>query len=125
MIDVVCGLVLEDGRCLLVQRPPGGRHGGLWEFPGGKVEAGESHVEALARELEEELGIRAQIGRCVAQSDDGAIRLFAYRVEGFCGAIDLRVHAALRWIEPLERDLPAMPAGDREIWAQTIASSGV
>ena len=63
MIDVVCGLFVRGGRVLIVQRKPGGRHGGYWEFPGGKVEAGETPERSLAREIVEELGVAARVGR--------------------------------------------------------------
>jgi len=55
-------LVAADGRVCMQQRPAGKAHGGLWEFPGGKVEAGETHRSALAREIAEELGIAASAG---------------------------------------------------------------
>lgn len=60
---VVVGGVLRDGdRVLLAQRPPGGSFGGCWEFPGGKVEPGETDEVALARELHEELGVHVHVG---------------------------------------------------------------
>ncbi len=60
-IDVAAGLVFRGGRLLITQRPADGHLGGLWEFPGGKLEAGESFEEALHRELDEELAIKVQI----------------------------------------------------------------
>jgi 8-oxo-dGTP diphosphatase len=54
---VAAGLTTEGGKFLLQRRGPGGRHGGLWEFPGGKVEPDENPENALIRELEEELGV--------------------------------------------------------------------
>ena len=57
ILVAACALVDPDGRVLLAQRPPGKSMAGLWEFPGGKVEAGERPEEALIRELKEELGI--------------------------------------------------------------------
>ena len=54
---VAAALFRSDGRVLMHRRPPGKQHGGLWEFPGGKVEKGETPLFALVREIEEELGI--------------------------------------------------------------------
>ena len=54
---VAVALLDQEGRCLLAQRPHGKDHGGLWEFPGGKIEARESPEQALLRELREELGV--------------------------------------------------------------------
>jgi 8-oxo-dGTP diphosphatase len=56
-VTVVAAVIERDGRMLLGLRPPEKRHGGLWEFPGGKVDPGESTVEAIHRELSEELGL--------------------------------------------------------------------
>ena len=60
--DVVAAIIESEGKILLARRPENGDQPGLWEFPGGKVEAGETQPAALARELLEELGITAQIG---------------------------------------------------------------
>lgn len=57
ILVVAAALIDARGRALLHQRRPGGRHGGLWEFPGGKVETGETPAGALVREIDEELGI--------------------------------------------------------------------
>jgi 8-oxo-dGTP diphosphatase len=60
-IEVAAGLVFRGGKLLITQRPPGSHLGGLWEFPGGKREAGESFEQCLRRELAEELGIEVQV----------------------------------------------------------------
>jgi 8-oxo-dGTP diphosphatase len=65
LLVAACALVDPDGRVLLARRPPGKPLAGLWEFPGGKVEAGETPEAALIRELEEELGIKIA-GKCLA-----------------------------------------------------------
>ena len=60
VLVVACALVDPDGRVLLTERPPGKTMAGLWEFPGGKVEAGERPEQSLIRELQEELGIQVR-----------------------------------------------------------------
>jgi 8-oxo-dGTP diphosphatase len=64
-IEVAAGLVFRDGKLLITQRPPESHLGGLWEFPGGKREAGESFEQCLRRELVEELGIEVQVHELV------------------------------------------------------------
>lgn len=111
--DIVAAVIARRGRFLFGQRPPGGLLGGLWEFPGGKVEAGESHDEALARELDEELGIRASVGPLVAAVDHAyshfRITLHLYRVDRFDGDPEPRTHTALRWLRRADFERYAFP----------------
>lgn len=65
-LDVVAAIIERDGKILLAQRPLHADQSGMWEFAGGKVESGESQPEALFRELREELGIEAVVGRYIA-----------------------------------------------------------
>ena len=64
-IRVVAGALLRDGQVLITQRPPGKHMAGAWEFPGGKIGAGEPEADALARELREEIGIEVRASRPV------------------------------------------------------------
>lgn len=64
-IEVAAGVVFRDGRVLITQRRPDDHLGGLWEFPGGKRESGETFEECLQRELREELGIEVAVGECL------------------------------------------------------------
>ncbi|MCW5556493.1 MAG: 8-oxo-dGTP diphosphatase MutT [Verrucomicrobiae bacterium] len=66
-IAVAAGLVFRAGRLLITRRPEGAHLGGLWEFPGGKLEPGESWEEGLIRELAEELGVTVRVGRLVSE----------------------------------------------------------
>ncbi len=81
-LPVVCALILSKDRVLLARRPEGRRLGGLWEFPGGKIEAGETAEAALHRELREELGcvveIRERLPDTRHEYDWGAILLIAF-----------------------------------------------
>ncbi|AML58362.1 5-methyl-dCTP pyrophosphohydrolase [Serratia rubidaea] len=114
-IDVVAAIIARDGKILLAQRDAQSDQAGLWEFPGGKVESGESQPQALARELAEELGIEAAIGSYVAsnsrQTGERLIRLHAWRVDTFRGELQQRCHSALVWVEPQQAGAyPLAPA---------------
>lgn len=104
---VVAALIRRDGKVLLTQRWPGKHLALTWEFPGGKVEAGEADEEALQRELKEELGIDAKVGACCFETRHGygnrEVHLLIYRCEIMGGApkaIDVK---AVEWAE--EKDL--------------------
>lgn len=102
---VVAAVIERQGLILIGQRKPGKWHALKWEFPGGKVEAGEEPAAALARELEEELGIHAEIGQVIADYEyqypgRSAIRLIFFRVPGFASEIQNREYHDLRWEKP-------------------------
>jgi A/G-specific adenine glycosylase len=67
--DVTAAVIRKNGRLLIAQRPLGGRLGGLWEFPGGKVEPGETLPQCLRREIKEELGVRIKVGKRITSID--------------------------------------------------------
>ena len=104
-VIVAAGIVVEDGRVLLTQRKAGSHLEGMWEFPGGKVEAGEDPKAALRRELEEELGIDAEIGDIVDvafhryDEADMAVLLLFYEVSRRPGSAPPRALdvAAFSW----------------------------
>jgi 8-oxo-dGTP diphosphatase len=102
MTTVVAAVIERHGMVLIGQRLAGKRHALKWEFPGGKVEPGETAADALRRELEEELGIRAEIGRQIAGYEyaypGGApIQLIFFAVHEFSGEIENRVFKEIRW----------------------------
>ena len=106
---VVAALILREDTVLICQRRPDQPMALKWEFPGGKVEAGESAEQALRRELDEELGIAAEIGKRVAHTrhtyrSGSAIDLQFFAVHQFTGEITNHIFNDLRW-SPL-RDLP-------------------
>ena len=102
MVEVVAAVIERDGLILIGQRKPRGRHGLKWEFPGGKVEPGETPRAALVRELREELGIEARIGEEIERYDflyaTGAItRLMFFRVTEFTGEPENLDFAQIVW----------------------------
>lgn len=105
-IEVVAALIFRQGKLLLAQRGESGDQAGLWEFPGGKVEAGESQPQALHRELKEELGIDAVIGSYIASESRTVsgrqIHLHAWLVSDFTGDLQLNCHQAFVWCLPEE-----------------------
>jgi 8-oxo-dGTP diphosphatase len=105
-IEVTAAAIIRNGSLLIAQRKRGDPHELLWELPGGKREAEESLEECLRRELGEEMGIDAEIGRLIgtAVKDDGhlAVEIFAFHVPAFRGKIAVRAHETVRWVEPQE-----------------------
>jgi 8-oxo-dGTP diphosphatase len=105
VVEVVAAVIERDGLILIGQRKPGGKHALKWEFPGGKVEAGEDARAALVRELREELGIEAAVGSLVEAYDfsyrpQTVTRLSFYRVTEFRGEVVNLDFAALAWEKP-------------------------
>ncbi len=120
-ITVVAAVISDgEGRILLARRPKGSHMAGLWEFPGGKVEEGESFSEALARELDEELGIVVEIGGpltfAVHTEPDLEILLLFFSGVIATGVPTPREGQELRWVRPDElRDFPMPPADDEVV----------
>jgi 8-oxo-dGTP diphosphatase len=117
---VAAGLIMRGGEVLICQRRPDQPMALQWEFPGGKIEAGESPEEALARELNEELGIRATVGPRVAHirhnyRHGGAVDLQFFVVHEFTQELENRIFTQFRWVK-LE-DLPQYDflAADRNL----------
>lgn len=106
---VAAALIVRDGEVLIGQRRADQPMALLWEFPGGKIEPGESAQQALARELSEELGIQAEIGARVTHirhnyRHGGAVDLQFFKVREFTGEIENQIYEQVRWVK-LE-DLP-------------------
>ena len=124
LIVAACALVDPDNRVLIGQRPEGKAMAGLWEFPGGKVEAGETLEACLLRELKEELGVTTWES-CLApltfashSYDEFHLLMPLYVCRRWEGPAIAREHAALKWVRPNrlrdypmpEADIPLVPA---------------
>jgi 8-oxo-dGTP diphosphatase len=118
-IPVVTALIRRGNQVLIGQRPPGHTLAGQWEFPGGKIERGESPESALKRELQEELGIEADIGplRFAATHSYGdiSIMILFYDVYYWKGEPKLQQHTELRWTTPREFLKLSIPEANRKI----------
>lgn len=104
VIEVVGAVIVRDGLVLCVQRGPDGSLPGMWEFPGGKIEPGETAQTALAREISEELMCRVAVGEEVTTTsheyDFGIVNLTTYYCELIEGTPQLVEHAAMTWHRP-------------------------
>jgi 8-oxo-dGTP diphosphatase len=117
LLVVACALIDSDGRVLIAQRPEGKAMAGLWEFPGGKVEAGERPEETLIRELAEELGITVK-EPCLAPLtfashayEDFHLLMPLYVCRRWEGVVTAHEHKSLAWVKPNRlRDYPMPPA---------------
>ncbi len=128
-IPVVAGLLRKDQHILVGQRPENHSLAGLWEFPGGKIEIGESPEVALARELNEELGITAEIGglklACTHSYGDVGIIILFYEINYWKGEPKAKHHLALEWIYPQELKLRPIPEANKKILAEIFKALGV
>jgi mutator protein MutT len=114
--QVVAAVVEHEGRYLLCRRPDHKRHGGLWEFPGGKVEEGETFVEALRRELKEELLMNLlSAGEVIFSSCDDScgltVNFLSVSADGEPALIE---HSQVCWVSPAELKKLALAPVDRK-----------
>jgi 8-oxo-dGTP diphosphatase len=121
-VHVVAGVIVDArGRILLARRTAGRDLAGLWEFPGGKVDPGETPEQALVRELREELGIEARVGAPVIavpqQYPDKRLCLDVRHIEGWTGTVKGLDGQALVWVPPHKLASYAMPDADRPVVA--------
>jgi 8-oxo-dGTP diphosphatase len=119
-VEVAAALIRDSaGRYLITQRRRGSHLEGLWEFPGGKLEAGESPVRALRRELTEELGATFEVGKLVEtvrwEYPDRTVILHFYDCRVESGVIEPREGQAMRWVEPERLGGYAFPPADRAL----------
>jgi 8-oxo-dGTP diphosphatase len=127
MITVACALIEDElGRLLIAKRPVGKCLGGLWEFPGGKLENGESPDMALRRELREELRIETEILEVLEPVEHHyekfSIRLIPCRAKILAGTPDPTEHSEIAWHHPDQIDVSTLAPADIPILAQVPRS---
>jgi 8-oxo-dGTP diphosphatase len=115
---VAAALIVRNGEVLIGQRRADQPMALLWEFPGGKIEAGESPEQALARELSEELGIQAVIGAPVTRirhnyRHGGAVDLQFFVVREYTGELDNQIYQQIRWVKLQDLSSYEFLAADR------------
>jgi len=118
--DIACAVIRrKDGRILICQRTPSGLLGGLWEFPGGKVEDGESLEEAAKREVLEETGVRVNIGPKIAAVKHAyshfKITLHAFEADFVSGTPKALGCQGVKWVSPTDLVLYAFPKANRRV----------
>ncbi len=121
-IEVSAGLVFRDGRLLITQRPAGGHLAGLWEFPGGKREPGESFEDCLRRELREELAIEVDVHELVESIDhdypEKSVHLRFFRCAWKAHEPQALGCAAFQWVTAVELPRHAFPPADEKLLAR-------
>jgi mutator protein MutT len=128
-LRVAAAVVRREGRLLLTRRPPGGPFGLYWEFPGGKLEPGESAAEALARELREELGVGSRPGATLAVTRHdypGGPSVELHFVSCELDSLDFTPSAAVhefRWVSPAAVDPAEVLEADRGFLAALAAAA--
>jgi 8-oxo-dGTP diphosphatase len=126
-IDVVGAVIVRAGLVFCAQRGPGGALAGKWEFPGGKLELGESAPEALRREIREELNCEVQVGEQLTvtsyEYEFGTVNLTTFYCELVDGEPTLSEHEASLWLEPADLDSLDWAAAD--IPAVRLAQRGL
>jgi len=119
-IRVAAAVVWREDRLLLTRRPPGGELGLMWEFPGGKIESGETPQHALEREIREELGVAAEAGETLGVHRHRYAHGLAVEIVFVActlGSLEFRAAPAVhevRWVKPEDVDLEGVLEADRD-----------
>jgi 8-oxo-dGTP diphosphatase len=102
MKEVTAAIIVRNNKVLIARRAPGENLEGKWEFPGGKIELGETPEHCLQREIHEELDIDIDVldffGDSIYDYSNGTIRLMAFRCQWLSGELTLRVHSEIAWV---------------------------
>lgn len=118
MIAVVAAVIEEAGRILVTRRQPGVHLAGMWEFPGGKIDPGEAHQDALRREIREELGVEIDVGALILATNHAytgrTVALYFYRC-ALKGAPKPLLGQEMRWVAHDDLASLEFPAADEEL----------
>ncbi len=124
ILEVAAAVLWREGKLLVTQRPPGTHLAGLWEFPGGKMEPGETPAQCLVRELEEELGIQIHVSQLLHSTtyeyEDRIVRLYFLRCHLQHGEPQPIGCAQIRWVEPSELPRLPMPPADQDFVSRLL-----
>jgi 8-oxo-dGTP diphosphatase len=119
MQKVTAAIIIRNNMYLIAKRKTGGSLSGKWEFPGGKVEPGETPEQGLVREIDEEFGVAVKVGKFVGShkfnNEEKEYELLAYYCEILSGEITLNVHEDMKWISIREFDDFDFAESDKEI----------
>lgn len=120
MIEVVAGIIYKEDKFLIAQRNLKKSQGGFWEFPGGKVEQGETYEEALKREIKEEfdadIEVKEYVGENVHHYPEKDIKLIFYKAELLSNTIKLLEHEDFRWITKEDKDKFEFSGADKAVF---------
>ena len=120
MIEVVAGIIYKNNKFLIAQRNFKKAQGGLWEFPGGKVEKNESYENALIREIKEELNadieVNGYIGEIIYNYPEKDIKLIFYKAKLLSEKVELLEHESFRWITKDEKDKFEFAGADKSVF---------
>ena len=120
MVEVVAGIIYKDDKFLIAQRNLKKSQGGLWEFPGGKVEPEESYQDALKREIKEEFNADIEVGDFVGENvhhyPERDIKLIFYKAKLISDKMELLEHEDIRWITKEDKDSFEFAGADKKVF---------
>lgn len=120
MIEVVAGVICKNNKFLIAQRNLKKAQGGLWEFPGGKVEKGESYENALAREIKEEFNANIEVNEYIGENihhyPEKDIKLIFYKARLLSEKIELLEHEDYKWITKDDKDNFEFAGADKAVF---------